>query len=370
MKKLILLFCFLVLQTVLVKAQGAKKIICPPPCKGVQSDIFFETFCCKKTKKTEWTCLFHAWDELKNQCVNSQNAFVNYWDPEDYEPQNPVREANELSKERKRTTYICPTLHKKAVSWKYLSESGGAHVGIFDQYSDALLGVDLHLPVGLPLKDPLVQEAIKNMLDYACNYFDAKEFFHTQKAPPFQHTYTTREEMPDSDEASASSVGSPFSQQTNNSGQEKSAPANSAGSAAQAEQNTNQPAAPRVVTAQKAPEGARQIFDIFFYAVPTPGNLSTVRHFRTADKQQELKINFSSGDKSNFLQKLEKQFPKESSKVTHCKNKNTLFETQQDVYQVFILSPSAVTVLARPAGFSGAKPDKKQLCGFNAMLFW
>jgi len=127
---------------------------------------------------------------------------------------------------------------------------------------------------------------------------------------------------------------------------------------------------PLIPTNAPADSASRKVFDAVFYPLPVPGNLHTVRHFHTADKQQELKINFSSGDKSNFLQKLEKQFPKESSKVTYCNNGNILFETQQDVYQAFILSPNAVTVFAYPAGLAGGDPGKKQLCTFNAALFW
>lgn len=369
LKKLSLLFCCLVLQAVAVNAQKPPKVICPPPCKGVQSNIFFDKFCCKKTKQFKWECLFFEWDDTQNKCIDTQNAIVQYWNPNEYYPWDPVAQANQDSKQSAQSTYICPTLHKKAVSWKYIPDSAGFHLDVFDKDTVTILGLDSHLPYDLSPRDPLVKEATKNMLDYVCNYFDAKDFFQTQKAPPFQHTYTTREEMPESGEASSTDYGVPPSQRTNSSEQEKSIQTHPTRSSSQSGANIIPPAS-RVATVQKAPEGAQQMFDIFFYAVPTPGHLSTVRHFRTADKQQELKVNFSSGSKSKFLQKLEKQFPKESSQITHCKNGNTLFETQQAIYQIFILSPNAISVLVRPEGFPANESFKKQLCDFNASSVW
>ncbi len=115
---------------------------------------------------------------------------------------------------------------------------------------------------------------------------------------------------------------------------------------------------------------ALQLLGTYFYRQSLPANLSTVRHFRTADKQQELKINFSSKDKSGFLQKLQKQFPQNSSKTTYCTNNNILFETQQEVYQAFVLSPEAIIVLARPVNSPLSQIQQKELCNFNAMLTW
>ena len=111
-----------------------------------------------------------------------------------------------------------------------------------------------------------------------------------------------------------------------------------------------------------------EVFNTVFYPLAVPDYLSTLRHFRTADKQQELKINFSSNDKSGFLQKLQKQFPQDSSRIIYCSNNHILFEVKQEVYQAFILSPDAIAVLAQPGNFP--PPTTEQLCKFNAMLAW
>ena len=119
-----------------------------------------------------------------------------------------------------------------------------------------------------------------------------------------------------------------------------------------------------------ANSNATYMLDTNFYRQPTPGNLSSVREFATADKQQVLKINFTSDDKEPFLQKLQKQFAQEPYKITSCKNNIKLFEVQTNPYQVFILSSNAVSVLIKPTGYPATAALRKQLCNFNAALAW
>ena len=121
---------------------------------------------------------------------------------------------------------------------------------------------------------------------------------------------------------------------------------------------------------QPAPASAIYLFGDYFFVQDAPSTLATVRLLQTADKKQELKVNFSGGEKSAFLQKLQKQFAQNPSKITYCDNNNILFETQQEVYQAFILAPNAITVLARPAGFPANKQLRDELCGFAAVDVW
>ena len=354
MKKLILLFCFLVLQAATVNAQGTKKNENKTLVPNKRKDIVKTTQRCQIEGDYANNFIAYIWKmeaccsptatmckflgrgvELHQLLFDKLEKAQSIYNPTLHSSNRnwPVN----VAKQR-----ICPDQHTRAV-W-----DGGSHLLQYRPYST--LEVD-----GSALKDnPDL------WLARFCD-FDAEWLFKGANSDPAViNDVMAQAANPDQ----AGAVTGPA--QAANPDQAGAV----AGSAAQPEQIPTQPARPRLITAQKAPEGARQIFDIFFYAVPTPGNLSTVRHFRTADKQQELKINFSSGNKSKFLQKLGKQFPKESSKITHCKNKNILFETQQNVYQVFILAPSAVTVLARPNGFPADESTQKQLCDFNALLFW
>jgi len=119
--------------------------------------------------------------------------------------------------------------------------------------------------------------------------------------------------------------------------------------------------------AKPADPNALYIFGAYFY--PQSASGPSKRRFRTADRTQRLKIEFSQDDKSRLLQELKSMFAQDPFKVTYCENKNIVAEAQQGKYYVYILSPIATTVLTRPSGFPAKAADMQQFCNFNALAF-
>jgi len=361
MKKLTVLIGFFILQSVLLYADENQKTTCPPRCNGLSANIFFDNFCCEKKEETKLDCEF--FEPGGEKCCNTQHVIVSYWDPAQYTPWDPIAEAKESAQKFKESFYICPITEKRALSWKYYMETASFSVTVFDANSKVGLFLDSHLETDLKPNDPLVQEAKQNLFNYLCTEFNAKEFFHTQKAPPFRTTYKKRTQS-----AAGAQAGEKAAKQqgktTDKKRKRKEPATETSDGLAVAEVN------PSAETEQPPADGPLTIANIVFYPVPVPDNLPTVRHFRTANKLQELKINFSSGDKSVFLQKLMKQFPPDSYALRYCENNNIFFETKQDVYQAFILTPEAVIVFARPVTWPVRQELRQALCLFEPQQPW
>ena len=112
------------------------------------------------------------------------------------------------------------------------------------------------------------------------------------------------------------------------------------------------------------------ILNTWFYPASVPGNLKNIRRFENADKTAELKIQFSSGDKTRFVQRLQSQLTREP-RVTSCPNNATLFETAQNgLYQAFIIRQDGIAVLtfgyAPEQGAPFLAPQQREeLCGLD-----
>lgn len=112
------------------------------------------------------------------------------------------------------------------------------------------------------------------------------------------------------------------------------------------------------------------ILNTWFYPASVPGNLKNIRRFENADKTAELKIQFSSGDKTRFVQRLQSQLTTEP-RVTSCPNNATLFETAQNgLYQAFIIRQDGIAVLtfgyAPEQGAPFLAPQQREeLCGLD-----
>ena len=113
-----------------------------------------------------------------------------------------------------------------------------------------------------------------------------------------------------------------------------------------------------------------QVLGARFYLQPTPENMPNLRLFQTKDRKQVLKINFTTGNKQAFLDKLEDQFFTTEHKVTYCPNQNVVFEAKGEVYQVFVLSAQTIVVLMKPTGYPAEFSFFKALCEFNPATLW
>lgn len=341
------LFFFLALLLVCsFPVQGKQPESCPPPCKGSNLYVFSDKFCCTKDQTFDLHCVSYRQEDT---CRQNQSVLVSFGPP--------APEHYEANKKNSNVSFHqCQNKKRTLIAWEYLSEFSVFAVDLYQSDFYSFFWLDAFLDYDLDVNDELVQRALKNMLTYFCVYYDPEPFFEKQQITPFSFPHLRKSNT--RTKTSAKKI--------NNRSAVVIPPA----------KKPTTPTTPPVsqansqVAKQSKDPNATYMLDTNFYRQPTPGNLSSVREFATADKQQVLKINFTSDDKDPFLQKLQKQFAQEPYKITSCKNNTKLFEVQTNPYQVFILSSNAVSVLIKPTGYPATAALRKQLCNFNAALAW
>lgn len=347
-----------------VSLQAETKQTCPPPCKTISTNIFGDNFCCTK-KGSDVNCTHYLLDSWETgKCMEWQDVIVSYLSEKDYMPTNPAQEARKDLKERpfystedKISRYLHACTNKKVdIVYSYDPAIAKIAANVYHPYAFSVLRVDSYLDFDLDPNSKLVKETVNNFLNYLCNHFDPKQFWETQKVASF-HFLRQRKDENHPTRAAQTTKTTP------------SAPVNATKKTALNSTQTTKTSSIRSTT-QLPASNAWHVLGAYFYRRAVSGNLSSVRLFETADKQQVLKINFSSGNKEPFLQKLKNQFNNNTHSTFVCKNQNILFEVQTNVYQVFILSPNAISVLAKPAGYPASAAQRKELCNFNASLAW
>lgn len=138
------------------------------------------------------------------------------------------------------------------------------------------------------------------------------------------------------------------------------------------------PAARKPTTAQPAQpaQKAWPLLGLTFYSATVPGNFKQVRRFTTKDGQVEIKINFTSSDKSAFYQKLQIKYDGQLTQGTECNDGSRLLETAVNgLYQAYLLKPNAILVLTfgyPPQTASPFLPREKrlQLCAADLSTVW
>ena len=234
---------------------------------------------------------------------------------------------------------------------------------------------------------PTDEDARQSFFYYLCEMFNPQVFFETRQAPPWSRprrktdTGTAQKENTLT-EASRSKDAEP-AVTTQPADTTEPATANQPAVANKPTAANKLPAAPRARASASAkprrpykqpavlssPNGWH-ILNTWFYPANVPGNLKNIRRFENADKTAELKIQFSSGDKTRFVQRLQSQLTTEP-RVTSCPNNATLFETAQNgLYQAFIIRQDGIAVLTfgyapeQGAPFL-APPQRDELCGLD-----
>lgn len=130
-----------------------------------------------------------------------------------------------------------------------------------------------------------------------------------------------------------------------------------------------------VQTVQPAKKGW-PLLGLQFYPAAVPGNFKQVRRFTTQDEQVEIKINFTSSDKSAFYQKLQIKYDGQLTQGTECNDGSRLLETAVNgLYQAYLLKPNAILVLTfgyPPQTASPFLPREKrlQLCAADLSTVW
>ncbi|MBR4355930.1 MAG: hypothetical protein IKP96_05140 [Elusimicrobiaceae bacterium] len=298
-----------------------------------------------------------------------QDVFVSYFPEKDYRATNPIQEARKdlkgepfiqysTGEKTPRRLYQCVNKNV-AIVHSYDPAISKINASVYHPYAFSLLRMDSYLEFDLDPNSELVKEVVSNFLDYLCNHFNPKQFWETQKLAPF--SFLRRRNT------NRHALQNPTTDNPGNSKQNKKA--------ATAKATSNQTNAPVINKKTNHPVAAAgndawHVLGAYFYRQAVSANLSSVRQFATSDKQQVLKINFSSGNKEPFLQKLQTQFANDTHSSFACKNQNIIFEVQTTIYQVFILSSNAISVLAKPAGYPANSEQRKELCNFNATLAW
>ena len=90
----------------------------------------------------------------------------------------------------------------------------------------------------------------------------------------------------------------------------------------------------------------------------------------------EIKINFTSSDKSAFYQKLQIKYDGQLTQGTECNDGSRLLETAVNgLYQAYLLKPNAILVLTfgyPPQTASPFLPREKrlQLCAADLSTVW
>ena len=246
---------------------------------------------------------------------------------------------------------------------------------------------------------PTDEDARQSFFYYLCEMFNPQVFFETRQAPPWsrprrktdtgtaqkENTLTEASRSKDAEPAVTTQPADTTEPATATQPADTTEPA-TANQPAVANKPTaanKLPAAPRARASASAkprrpykqpavlssPNGWH-ILNTWFYPANVPGNLKNIRRFENADKTAELKIQFSSGDKTRFVQRLQSQLTTEP-RVTSCPNNATLFETAQNgLYQAFIIRQDGIAVLTfgyapeQGAPFL-APPQRDELCGLD-----
>lgn len=216
--------------------------------------------------------------------------------------------------------------------------------------------------------DVAVDEVQKALFHYFCNLFDPLSFFQTLNAPEPPQVLKTQTRDHPSEPKQIETATRPAK--------------NTAARSTQAERTQNnpksQPHAVRNQTAQPAQpaQKAWPLLGLTFYSATVPGNFKQVRRFTTKDGQVEIKINFTSSDKSAFYQKLQIKYDGQLTQGTECNDGSRLLETAVNgLYQAFLLKPNAILVLTfgyPPQTASPFLPREKrlQLCAADLSTVW
>ncbi len=189
------------------------------------------------------------------------------------------------------------------------------------------------------LEFPISKAREKALFEYFCSA-NLKNFFKTRQAPPF-HPSVTQED--NSSTASASGQTAPKSTQKSAAKPQKQIP-------------SLKPSSRRAWT----------VLGIPFYSAPVPGSLHTVRRFENQNKTAELKIQFSGGDKTTFLRRLQARNQTAEPRVTSCPNNISIFEMAQDgLFQAFLIRQDGIAVLTfgyatdqKPPQFTPSQRDE------------
>ena len=368
--------------------------------------VFNERFPCKKEENKEIRCGVFG-KNIKEEdsgkilpCGAKQQIHVTDLIASGYLPNNPIQEANNMAnkdqaKYRKQggivQVYQCQN-QNIAMSLTFLPYAAQFIVYLFHEDSDAFLVLNSKLPYDLPANSPLIAQTTQALQTYLCYSFDPKKFLDTLEAPPFAFPDRRAQSTPEKTEPEPAkqtepepvAVSEPKKATTpplaKNPAPVPSKPQPMPTIAPEKPtKNTvaTEPAPKPVLPDEKPlpPQAKFRLADIVFYPAFSP--VPEVRHFESADKTVDLKVNFKTGDKSAFRQKLRKTFGHAQSRETECANQNILLEfLVGSSYRAFLLHPTAILSWEEPA-YANALSDlpsenqkRQELCDLNLASFW
>lgn len=384
MKKRVLVV--LLLTCISVFCWAKEEDACPPPCHDLSSYIFNSRFCCKRNSDG-WniSCLTYATnllnlatDQINHSCSPNQDVRISYSDPKQdsllKEASDWVKQQRSKYKKKKFLYWVhqCPN-QNIAMGMIYFLEMGSVfRVWLLHTDSTTDLQLESKVPVDLPADSPLITESKNALKTYLCYSFDPKKFLDTLEAPPFS--------FPEAKVPSSTDGSSAHKEQNTNAsgkkGEQRSAEKNfTTSKEGLAPSSLETSAALNANAALLHSTNSFRLANIVFYQTFSP--VPEVRHFESSDKTVDLKVNFKTGDKSSFQQKLRKTFARAQSRETECPNQNILLEfVVGNSYRAFLLHPSAIVSWGEPLyanallNLPSENQKRQELCALNPTQFW
>lgn len=381
----------------------------PPADYKFSAYVFNERFSCKKEENKSIECGIwgsNAKDVDSGKAMNcdrGREISVLYANLDGSTFFNPIQEAkNEFNKNRsKRSTgwaqeiYKCP---QKEIAMYVGYHLGTAYidVGLYHPNSYSSLFLDSKLPYNLPTNSPLITQTTQALETYLCYSFDPKKFLDTLEAPPFsfpdrrtqqeekkeEPTTTNKTSTPSTPTqftAATFPVAKPLAQPKQPQKEPVSVPTTPVKNSNLHPQPQNptpkEPAPAELPVPQSSKTDTFRLAEMVFQATYSP--VQEVRHFQSANKLVDLKINFKTGDKSAFQEKLKRTFAGLRLKETLCPNQNILLEFVVDnSYRAFLLHPSAIVSWEEPlyanalSNLPSENQKRQELCALNPTQFW
>lgn len=371
MHKFFIFLYFLVACPLLVSAQEKQAA---QACKTEnRTNIFGTPFCCSrktglkyKEKKIKCTEIMDQKDLEEREALTVSVTILDKGDISldpakdiiEYQQGLPKLSAKELSSpETVEKFYRC----KNKNSAVFLRQRPEYYASVTQFYPKIEILMDLDT-------EAEIDEVQNAIFHYLCNSFDPLSFFQTLNAPePPQVLKTQTNNQPSKPKKLENATLSAK---------------NKTARSTQAERMQNnpksQPRAGRNQTAQPVQPAKKgwPLLGLQFYPAAVPGNFKQVRRFTTKDGQVEIKINFTSSDKSAFYQKLQIKYDGQLTQGTECNDGSRLLETAVNgLYQAYLLKPNAILVLTfgyPPQTASPFLPREKrlQLCAADLSTVW
>lgn len=372
MHKFFIFLCFLLAFPLLVSAQEKRA---PQVCKAEnRTNIFGTPFCCSrktglkyKEKKMKCTEIMDQKDLEEREALTVSVTILDKGDISldpakeilEYPKRLPKLSAADLSSPLMvEKFYHC----KNKNSALYLRQRPEHYYASITQFYPK---IEIHMDLDTEAE---IDEVQKALFHYFCNLFDPLSFFQTLNAPePPQVLKTQTNNQPSKPKKLENATLSAK---------------NKTARSTQAERMQNNPKSqPRagrnqiVQPVQPAKKGW-PLLGLQFYPAAVPGNFKQVRRFITQDDQVEIKINFTSSDKSAFYQKLQIKYDGQLTQGTECNDGSRLLETAVNgLYQAYLLKPNAILVLTfgyPPQTASPFLPREKrlQLCAADLSTVW